>query len=688
MSKYIITAVSIMFIAILAVWSTSPGGAMRAADTISFDPQTEIRTQWFKSVDEYSDFIRTIEARNRNMYKAGFEDTRVFKELSSISEAPAALEMESLKKGDFSETNVQVAGIDEADIMKTDGDFIYAISNNRVFIVRAYPGKDAEIVSIINFNGKQPTGMFINGNKLTVFGHLHSRDFLKDMDFAPVHGMSFFEIYDISDRSRPELKKNFKFEGTYFNARMKDEHVYFVLINQTVSRATLPTPVIIEDEHVRDIPVTDIAYFNIPYMNPRLVTVHSIDIEEAENNDSKSVAVEYGQNMYMSHKNIYITYTKTVNEQKINQKMLNELIEQHVSDTEMLLIDKIRKTDDDVLSEYEKDVKITKIYMSHFNMLGSRERARIQNRARELTHKKLEKYGNLEFTVVHRIGINNGRVRVKDNGTVPGHIINQFSMDEKEGVFRIATTISRSWSGYSGSRESTNNVYTLDDDLYIIGRLEGLARSEQIYSTRFIGDRLYMVTFRQIDPFFVIDLKNPRKIKELGKLKIPGFSRYLHPYDRNTIIGIGQDATEQGRTTGLKISLFDVSNVSKPKEVAKFVTDEKYANSTALYEHKAFLFDRNKKLLVIPAFSHSHNGDQSYNGAFVFRISKDKIKLRGLIDHSMAKYGNNLQVERSLWIKDLLYTKSPNLLRINEIASLSAVKNIALEDQTVKIMKY
>jgi uncharacterized secreted protein with C-terminal beta-propeller domain len=622
------------------------------------------------------------------MYKLELDSPAIFEKFRSIAKAPAALEMKPLKKGDFSETNVQVAGIDEADIMKTDGDFIYAISNNRVFIIRAYPGKDAEIVSTVDFSRKQPTGMFIHGNKLAVFGHLHSRDFLKDIDFAPIHGMSFFEIYDMSDRSRPELKKDFKFEGTYFNARMKDEHVYFILINQPVSRATLPTPVIIEDEHVRDIPVTDIAYFNIPYMNPQLVTVHSIDIEKAENNDSKSVAVEHGQNMYMSHKNIYITYTQIVNEQKINQKMLNELIEQHVSDTEMLLIDKIRKTDDDVLSEYEKDLKVKDIYMSHFNLLSSMERARIQNRAQELTQKKLQKYGNLEFTVVHRIGVNNGRVRVKDNGTVPGHIINQFSMDEKDGVFRIATTISRRWSGYSGSRESTNNVYTLDDDLYIIGRLEGLARSEQIYSTRFIGDRLYMVTFRQIDPFFVIDLKNPRKIKELGKLKIPGFSRYLHPYDRNTIIGIGQDATEQGRTTGLKISLFDVRNVSKPKEVAKFVTDERYANSTALYEHKAFLFDRNKKLLVIPAFSHGHNGDQSYNGAFVFRISKDKVKLRGLIDHSMAKYGNNLQVERSLWIKDLLYTKSPNLLRINEIASLSAVKNIALNSTTVKIMKY
>ena len=103
-----------------------------------------------------------------------------------------------------------------------------------------------------------------------------------------------------------------------------------------------------------------------------------------------------------------------------------------------------------------------------------------------------------------------------------------------------------------------------------------------------------MVTFEQVDPFFVIDLSNPKKIKELGKLKIPGFSRYLHPYDKNTIIGIGKDATETGRTKGLKISLFDVSDVENPEEIAKYVSESRYADSTALYEHKAFLFSKEK----------------------------------------------------------------------------------------------
>ncbi|MEK6816359.1 MAG: beta-propeller domain-containing protein, partial [Nanoarchaeota archaeon] len=309
-------------------------------------------------------------------------------------------------------------------------------------------------------------------------------------------------------------------------------------------------------------------------------------------------------------------------------------------------------------------------------------------------------------------------------------IMNQFSLDESSGVLRIATTVNANWwgvlrteAGVSGSSEGVavasvalaapvavdevasdsvatdiavakiapmpprrseqmNSIYTLDADLKVIDSLTGLAEGEQIFSTRFIGDRLYMVTFRQVDPFFVIDLSNPADIKELGKLKIPGFSRYLHTYDDNTIIGIGRDATEEGRTKGLKISLFDVTDVANPKEVAKYVSEEDYAQSTAEYEHKAFLFSKEKSLLVIPVYSYDYKDKgKSYNGALVFDINREAIKVKGLIDHSKASQSQwySPSVERSLYIEELLYTKSPSLLRINKIDDLSSVKDVDLK---------
>ena len=223
----------------------------------------------------------------------------------------------------------------------------------------------------------------------------------------------------------------------------------------------------------------------------------------------------------------------------------------------------------------------------------------------------------------------------------------------------------------------------------VLDHLKDLAEGERIYSTRFMGDRLYMVTFRQVDPFFVIDLSNPNNIEALGELKIPGFSRYLHPYDENTIIGIGRDATDMGTQQGLKISLFDVSDPANPKEIAKFEAEGRYSSSIAEYEHKAFLFSKQKNLLVIPAYSYDYQSSDSYNGAMVFHITKNDIELRGLIDHT-GKEGNRYSpsVERSLYIEDLLYTKSPNLLRINDLENdLDGVKNIYLTPDYVGDMK-
>lgn len=156
----------------------------------------------------------------------------------------------------------------------------------------------------------------------------------------------------------------------------------------------------------------------------------------------------------------------------------------------------------------------------------------------------------------------------------------------------------------------------------------------------------------------------------MGELKITGFSRYLHPYDQNTIIGLGRQADLNGRQLGLKISLFDVTDVSNPREAASFELEEKYASSSAEWEHKAFLFSKDKNLLVIPG--RLSNSEVKFNGAFVFYIDPQTIKLRGLIDHITSEDSvyDDRNVERSLYIEELLYTKSKCLLRVNKLNDL------------------
>ncbi|MCK5031543.1 MAG: beta-propeller domain-containing protein, partial [Thermoplasmatales archaeon] len=215
-----------------------------------------------------------------------------------------------------------------------------------------------------------------------------------------------------------------------------------------------------------------------------------------------------------------------------------------------------------------------------------------------------------------------------------------------------------------------------------------LASGEQIYATRFIGDKCYLVTFKQIDPFFVIDLSEPTNPEVLGELKIPGYSTYLHPYDETHIIGIGRDDEK------VKISLFDVSDLENPIELSKYEIENDdedwyWAQSSALYEHKAFLFDKEKNLLVIPV------GDYSKESAYVFDISVEGgIELKGTITHDlevepeeeydpwdddyyyMGNYGNS--IKRTLYIEDVLYTVSDNMVKMNDLETLEEINSITI----------
>ena len=261
---------------------------------------------------------------------------------------------------------------------------------------------------------------------------------------------------------------------------------------------------------------------------------------------------------------------------------------------------------------------------------------------------------------------------------------------------------SLTWSRFNLERqESYNNLYVLDDNLKVIGALENLAEGEKIYSVRFMQNRAYMVTFKQIDPLFVIDLSNPKNPKVLGKLKIPGYSDYLHPYDDTTLIGLGKDTGESEwggvRVKGLKLSLFDVSDVNDPKEIDVYIMGDSGSDSIALHDHKAFLFSLDKNLLSIPVSIRESAGSRGYgkltfSGAAVFNVDKTGFELKGKIDHSDGgrisnqdywrgyNYYDNT-VKRSLYIDDVLYTFSNKYLKMNELDDLNLVKKLELKKE-------
>ena len=256
------------------------------------------------------------------------------------------------------------------------------------------------------------------------------------------------------------------------------------------------------------------------------------------------------------------------------------------------------------------------------------------------------------------------------SGRVRGTVLNQFSLSERDDVLRVATT---DFNGVSGGSESF--LSTLRDDgmtLATLGQVGGLGHGEQIRGVRFIDKNAYVVTFRQTDPLYVIDVSDPTKPRVAGELAITGYSSYLHPIGAGLLLGIGQEATPEGRAIGFQLSIFDVRNPSAPKLVARKVIEQ--SGSQAEYDHHAFLYWAKTGLAVVPMcqYDASQGYRQSFNGAIGFRITDDSITEVGRVQQPDApQYGD--AIDRSLVIGSQLYTTSYRGVLANRLDNLESL---------------
>jgi len=522
-------------------------------------------------------------------------------------QAQALNTMEDL---DYSKTNIQVEGVDEADVVKTDGEYIYAISGQKVIIVKAYPAEEAAVLSRITVNGTLEQ-LFISADRLIVFYESGLYNEAK----------TCINIYDISDRANPTIKSEIAVDGQYFSSRMIGDYVY-VIIRKAASlvEGEVVLPKTYSEDGCRIIPATDIYYSNMAdsgYMFTTIVTVNVM--EDKQEPKGETILSGWTTCIYVSLENIYLA-----------------------------------------IGDYDK-------------------------------------------TVLHRIHIENGEISIAADGEVTGYVLNQFSMDEYEGYFRIATTSQMTSFPEKPSPilHLQNNVYILNMDLDIVGKLENIAPGENIHSARFMGDTFYLVTFRKVDPLFVINLSDPHNPEILGELEITGYSDYLHVYDDSHVIGVGKETVgaEEGDFSwyqGVKISLFDVTDVTEPIELAKYEIGNRGTDSPVLRDHKAFLFGKKKNLLVIPVSvaeideSQYPNGVPPYaygeivwQGAYVFTISltlEEKIMLRGIITHveNGDVHNNSYDITRTLYMGEVLYTISESKIKMNSLLDLSEINELYL----------
>ncbi|MFY3741421.1 MAG: putative secreted protein with C-terminal beta-propeller domain [Candidatus Nitrosomirales archaeon] len=600
---------------------------------------------------------------------------------------------------DFSTTNVQVYGVDEPDFLKNDGKYVYILSDDKLTIIDAYPAENATVVVKVGLDvqGQSLQNMFLNKDRLIIFYNGQGEEYaIPEYGYIPspiYQSRTHALILDISDKENPKKIKDYEVDGYYFNARMIGDHVYFIVNNNIdYPRPVLPT---IRESSER-IMAPDVFYFDNPEDYYTFNTIAALDIFGGQIN-AETFMMGSASTIYVSEDSIYITYMKnmpyfyyeTQNKQKFFDVVVPLLPENVQAE--------IKSIENSNLAPNQKWNKIEDLLQETYNKMPEDQKKELFDKIQ----KALDEYETrlaqeTQKTVIHKIGLDRLVLNYASKAEVPGRLLNQFSMDEYNDRFRVATT-----SDFYTSKGTVlhNNVYVLDENLKIVGSLEGIAPEESIYSARFMGDKLYLVTFQRIDPFFVIDLSQDTP-KVLGALKIPGFSNYLHPYDENHIIGIGKETktNQYGgvQTTGVKVALFDVSDVSNPREVDVFTIGDQGTESDVLYDHKALLFDKSKDILSIPVTTNlCMNRSPSdictqamfWRGFYTFGIDPDDgFELKKKIEHTSSAnyyYGYG---SRSFYIGDVLYTVMDNVMKMNDLQDMNEIKAITLS--TGEVIKY
>lgn len=534
-------------------------------------------------------------------------------------------------KSTYSTTNIQVENVDEADIVKTDGDYIYSIADDAVYITYAKNPNEMNIVAKIEepLSSLYPEDLILQNNKLIIISGNTAKTVVK--------------IYDLSDIENPNKIKEFEINKEYYTSRYINGNLYVISSGRIRDEGNL--------EYVED-------GATITPEKPNAYKINDLNT---------------------SMQTIIASYNLNLPENKIKvQSYLMDVENAYISEKNMYLID----------NGYSgsRKVEFTDIFGIK-GLLGIGDAIQGDNRT----------YGSNIYIFNFK---EDGSVVYQTKNQLVGTTIDQFSLDEKDDNLRIALYTT------NGSR-----VVVLDNNLEQLGETANLAKGEKMYSARFVGDRAYLVTYKNMGPLYSIDLSDPENPKALGTLKIPGYSTYLQPYDENHIIGLGFQTEETvrrnslGRVTstsakvmGMKMALFDVSDINNPKMISEEVIGDARTNSTVLENHKSLLLDKERNLLAIPIknyttdLSITENDDifsatnlytsylksRTYNkvGYAVYSLDiANGFNLRGIITHDVNSEDYTSDI-RGLYLDDTLYTVSNKEIKANNINTLEEIKEI------------
>lgn len=585
------------------------------------------------SVQDLKDYFQTVLNRENRNY------SHVEYEAADTAESSGEAKSES---SSHSTTNNQVEGIEEGDIVITDGKTIYSIIDNQIVITDASNPKSLKVKSKISLGSNSyPSQLMMHDDLLIVIMDQYVE--MKRNGYVDGISMTKAAFYNVEDAAKPKLIREIGQDG-YMNGVRQYKDVLYIVTNKTPNYWMLSEeenvelrPYMYDSAEGEKIAPMDIKQLSIlpGSIEPSYTIISAIDLNNMKSKEIQTKGFLGGSStLYMSNNALYLTafnYSPIMDNAKSSASFV----------TDMAIMPVASNTD------------------------------------------------------VYKFTIDGTKVEHAATTSLKGSLLNQFSMDEHNGYFRIATTEGNTWG--PADQTSKNHLFIFDKQLKKVGELTDLAKGERIYSARFMGDKAYIVTFKQVDPLFVIDLANPKKPKVLGELKIPGFSNYLHPLDENHLIGFGYDTESRIDSyskqpfvtrTGMKISLFDITDFKNPKEQDSVIIGGRGTYSDLEYNHKALFTNNEYHYFGFPVSIYEEKGeyDVKYkgSGALVYEITANKgIQLKGNLV-TPAKKGELYEewetvISRLLYIDETLYSVSRNEIKSYDLKTFKQLDSVKLK---------
>ena len=525
------------------------------------------------------------------MYSTETADSGARTDSSSSSSDSATASTRAVDTS-FSDTNVRTEGVGEADIVKTDGSYLYTLkANSQEISIVDIRSDQMKVVSCISLNENfQASEFYLSDQKLFVLGNMQNTQVDSDSKTLYRGSCTRIQTYDLADINNPKSIGTVDQSGYYRTSRFKDGYLYVFsdyYIYDTITKKDYPSYVPLVGDNL--LKQSDI-YLPTNHAADQYLVVSSVSASSPDKAaDQKAVMSENGE-VYVSENNIYI---------------------------------------------YE---------YTNSSILADNLAAKNQ-------------------TILRKLSYNKGKLSGSAQGKVKGYLNDSFSIDEYDNTLRLVTTVTHN----VGNSSQSNAVYVLDADLKTIGKIEDLAKDEQVYSARFLGDTGYFVTYEQTDPLFSVDFSDPENPKILGKLKIPGFSEYLHFYSDNLLLGIGMDTDENGVTNGVKVSMFDISDPSDVKEVSKYTLDQ-YYYSDVFSDYRAALVDPEKNLIGFPLSG-------SANQYVILSYDKDQgfqVQMQEEVN------GNSYLGTRGVYANDKFYVINGNAIEAYRMGDYVKIDDLLL----------